>query len=307
MHALHFDSTLLHRDDAGNWQYRGSASSVLDLYAVLREYLRSVFRPLLDHPDGVVRDRARPALPALQSYDALCHAIDGVLSAKYGRSPDDLQARIQAHLDAYTAAYGDENVVPKHHWALHLPEQIAADGGVLDCFVDERANKGVKAYARHIENWTALDRSVASRYVQNHGRLLIEGLEPNHFDTPAGRDSRLETLVLPLMAGHGIEAQGIEAAAKMRIVTRHGGAVTVSRGAFIAAVGAAGTVSSCIATLPSRDVWLVVRQCRQERVLAPECSVWRQLDQLLAVPPTLVLDTCLVRTSGDELTVLQRA
>ena len=117
----------------------------------------------------------------------------------------------------------------------------------------------------------------------------------------------METLVLPLMAGHGIEAQGIEAAAKMRIRTRHGGATTVSRGAFITAVGAAGTVASCIAILPSRDVWLVVRQCRQERVLAPECSVWRQLDQLLAVPPTLVLDTCLVRTSRDELTVLQRA
>ena len=86
-----------------------------------------------------------------------------------------------------------------------------------------------------------------------------------------------------------------------------GGATTVSRGAFIAAVGAAGTVSSCIAILPSRDMWLVLRQCRQERVLAPECSMWRQLDQLLAVPPALVLDDCLVRTSGDEHTVLQRA
>lgn len=43
------------------------------------------------------------------------------------------------------ACYGTRWIRPKHHWFLHIPEQIEANNMVVDCFVVERQHLHVRA------------------------------------------------------------------------------------------------------------------------------------------------------------------
>ena len=49
------------------------------------------------------------------------------------------------------AAYGTDRFIPKAHYALHLPAQLARHGFLLQCFTQERKHKEVKRWSNTME------------------------------------------------------------------------------------------------------------------------------------------------------------
>ena len=54
---------------------------------------------------------------------------------------DRLQTLMARHFHAFKIAWGNEEVLPKHHDTMHLPEQMKRLGIIVDCCVCERKNK----------------------------------------------------------------------------------------------------------------------------------------------------------------------
>ena len=54
---------------------------------------------------------------------------------------DRLQTLMARHFHAFKIAWGNEEVLPKHHYTMHLPEQMKRLGLIVDCCVCERKNK----------------------------------------------------------------------------------------------------------------------------------------------------------------------
>jgi hypothetical protein len=54
-----------------------------------------------------------------------------------------------AHFCAFKKAWGTAAVLPKHHYTMHLPEQLKRLGILLDAFVCERKNKLPKEVVEH--------------------------------------------------------------------------------------------------------------------------------------------------------------
>ena len=74
-----------------------------------------------------------------------------------------LRVAIESHLRAYRAAYGESLVHPKHHIALHLPEQLSLDGQLLDCYTGERKNKTAKLALQHVMQQKQIPTSALAR------------------------------------------------------------------------------------------------------------------------------------------------
>ena len=53
-------------------------------------------------------------------------------------SADELRVAITTPLDLYKAAYGEDLLRPKHHYALHLPDMLARFGFLVSKFTHER-------------------------------------------------------------------------------------------------------------------------------------------------------------------------
>ena len=92
--------------------------------------------------------------------------------------PRDLALALSRHLELFTAAYTKKEVKPKHHYAMHLPNQIANDGFLLDCFVHERKHQVAKTAATNIKNTLHFERSVYLRMVNAQTRSM-----PTTFDS----------------------------------------------------------------------------------------------------------------------------
>ena len=277
-HGKSTQKEILKRDDSGEYAFRGSATSVLLVYPIWREFVRSL-KTLREHADARVRERARAADPTVRSFQLLCSAMDGMVIAKRWKAPADLMHRVQAHLAAFIAAYGEEKVIPKHHWAFHVVKQIQEDDGMLfDCWVDERANKDVKRYARNVDNHRSFSRSVAARCVEDAVRGL-ETFEPTRHEAPFVEDAFLTIRVAMSLAQMGVdlEVQTVEASRSMSGLNDCECSVTVSAGDFLrGGEDEAGILVCCLRILPSSRAFLQLRECVPIAVLSPHAARWRE-------------------------------
>ena len=115
-----------------------------------------------------------PALaPEIASLAALCRELDMVQSCKFGAPMHvaEHQRAASQHLEKFTAAYGPEEVKPKHHYTNHIPRN---DVRTLDCFLHERENKNVRLIASTIDDTSAYETSVLSRVTAEKMRRLEE-------------------------------------------------------------------------------------------------------------------------------------
>ena len=111
----------------------------------------------------------------LVSFYALGYVLDLLHAAKRGPiNTVELQAAISLHGDLHQRAYGTDNVKPKHHYAHHVPKQIARDHLLLDTFVLERKHQPIKRCAGHCQNTVAYERSVLSRVLVDQFRKLCK-------------------------------------------------------------------------------------------------------------------------------------
>ena len=87
------------------------------------------------------------------SWLALARVIDGYLALRMGlmdeAGADAWRVAIVNHLIRFKAAYGD-HTKPKHHLALHLPEQLRRFRRLQCTFTMERKHKTFK---RHAKMW----------------------------------------------------------------------------------------------------------------------------------------------------------
>ena len=120
----------------------GSAEC-LQLYPIIREYLQTRVA------DADLEDE-------LRSYMSLCSILDGwkrlqaceVRSAAFDYG--EWQAAIVDHHAFFVAAYGREEVKPKHHYALHFPALLRRFTHLQAAFVGERRLKLYKEEARSV-------------------------------------------------------------------------------------------------------------------------------------------------------------
>ena len=114
----------------------GSASEMISAGPVVRKWVEDVIKP-------------KRICPAHVQSLLLCIAVmDLLLKVNTGCiSPTMLGDAMAKHYAAHVIAYGYALFVPKHHFMLHLPRQLAQFGFLIACFVHERKHKIAKRWA----------------------------------------------------------------------------------------------------------------------------------------------------------------
>ena len=85
-------------------------------------------------------------------------------------APQVLATAIEEHLAAYKDLYGESSMIIKFHYCLHLPQQLAEKGLLLNCFVHERKHKMPKKFGNEVRN-TSYDWDASVMREVTAGRL----------------------------------------------------------------------------------------------------------------------------------------
>ena len=158
--------------------YKGSASELLTLFPLVVLWCL----------------RSAPG-PEELSFFAMWEVISALQRAKlepenFEQVASTLQSALAKHMAAHTRVYGDEHLLPKHHFMLHIPGQILRDKCMLDCFVTERKGKPLKAL---------LD-AAGSGHVGLEQSLLRRALFEQIDDRPSAWQTHLEP---PVQSSNG--------------------------------------------------------------------------------------------------------
>ena len=155
-------------------KWKAQASETLGAYALIRHIVETVV---------VTCPRRKAAIEMeLRSFRWMCKVADIVRAFKAGQTTctEEFEEAVRSHLAAFTQAYSsamgvDAPVRPKHHKALHIPDQCERDGLQLDCWVTERKIGSCKRCFQHVHNTRAFERSALSRIVAAQTRALNNG------------------------------------------------------------------------------------------------------------------------------------
>lgn len=155
---------------------KGMASECLRAVALLRHFLVKLVKPF-----GVLVDE-------VASFEALADVVGQVQKLKlYTKIPDveadKLQMLMAAHFCAFKKTWGTDAVLPKHHYSMHLPEQLKRLGILLDAFVCERKNKLPKEVVEHYR--IAKITTLVELSIVTH--MNIVQLEDMHRSPPPGQ------------------------------------------------------------------------------------------------------------------------
>ena len=113
---------------------KGMASECMRAVPLLRHFLNKLVKPF----GKLVNEVA--------AFDAVADVVAQFQKMKLSSTisdaeADKLQALMARHFHAFKIAYGSEEVLPKHHYTMHLPTQMKRLGLIVDCYVCERKNK----------------------------------------------------------------------------------------------------------------------------------------------------------------------
>jgi len=125
------------------------ASEFLTIAPVLRRYLSNVVA------------RRGQCMQYVSSMQAVLDVVDLLQAAKTGAlQPVVLFQAITKHFELFKAAYGDNAVRPKHHYALHLPLMLQEFKTLLATLTHERKHRMAKRYTRNRANLTSFESGV---------------------------------------------------------------------------------------------------------------------------------------------------
>ena len=125
-----------------------TASEFLTLTPVLHRYFTRVVEPRVQFSSTET-----DCMPFVKSMIAVLTVVMMLQSVKTGTITSDmLFVAIVAHLTLYHDAYGEDEMRPKHHYALHLPDMLYRFGFLLSTFTHERKHRVVKKYTRNRMN-----------------------------------------------------------------------------------------------------------------------------------------------------------
>jgi len=109
---------------------------------------------------------------------------------------DQLQTLMAIHFHHFKIAWGSEEVLPKHHYAMHIPTQLKRLGLLVDCFVCERKNKLPKQVAELYCRAVIL-RVIESHLVAHMNLLQMDGMRraiaPGHLAEPSETNGEFQS------------------------------------------------------------------------------------------------------------------
>ena len=143
----HLFTKAANANNAKNGTFSCTGSEFLTLAPVLLRYFKKVVLPR-----GQFLDHVKSMIAALEVIIMLQAVKTGTVQ------PTALHKKIKEHLDLYKKCYGAVKMRPKHHYALHLPGQLALHGFLLATFTHERKHRLVTRYTRdrkNLRNWDA--------------------------------------------------------------------------------------------------------------------------------------------------------
>ena len=114
----------------------GTASEFLSVGPVVRKWLQDVVKP-----KKVCIAQVTSCLLAISVTDLLLKVNTGRINSRM------LAHALARHYAAHIIAYGYTLFKPKHHFMLHIPEQLKHFKFLISCFVHERKHKIVKRWA----------------------------------------------------------------------------------------------------------------------------------------------------------------
>ena len=247
---------------------KASASELLSLYSLLRYFLETKPREAFE--------------PEMKSFDAVCAVIDEILDAKQAlasarmsaleqqaeaaRRGESLQRKMELFMRLHQAAYGEQMLKPKHHWAMDIGGQVRRDHTVLDCFGTERLHLRTKRVANNVKD--------ASKQGGWEAKVL-GGMLAQHLQE--------------LKAADGLQGR-VHWLAEMQVyhacsATEGGIAVSQNDVVFDSSTGEMGIVVTCAATSLEGTCFVIAEPCEHLQRLSPHASRWRVLaGQVQTIP-----------------------
>ena len=165
---------------------KASASELLGVYGLVRHWAAMYV--------GEREDLRAQRL----SFESACDIVDLILQAKRANisMPEAslrLKRAISTHMQLYIAAYGDEELKPKHHWMFDIAEQMESLPCVVDAFIIERIHLRIKRNAEKVHELRVFEKSVMAGVVNSiydeASKPLSDGLRGatyNHHGTLVG-------------------------------------------------------------------------------------------------------------------------
>ena len=211
-------------------------------------------------------------------------------------APDILLAAITAHLALYSAAYGEESMRPKHHYALHLPHMLHRFGFLLSTMTQERKHRIVKRYTRDRKNLVSWSLGAIEEVTCHQcWELKLPFFLAYDMSTPRG-DRQLAPLreLFPHVPNDGftlvshLKVNGGQASAGDVVSALHDGTMIV--GELLLSVGVDDTLFSFVST------WQLVDED------APDAgwSKYRVRDDVYVRLPTSSLDTVFTYAKSSD-------
>ena len=121
--------------------FHADASEMLAILPVFGHYLETVAK--VKHGDALQ--------DAIHSFHALACCVALCKEGKEGTQGGLMEAMLK-HGAAKSIAYPRSRCRAKDHWRLHIGDQMARDGFVIDCFAGERVNRHFKKCAAEVPN-----------------------------------------------------------------------------------------------------------------------------------------------------------
>ena len=233
----------------------------------------------------------------MASLRAQCRVMDLLVQAKYTNiAPDDLDVACRVALQRFVEAYTRARAKPKHHYTLHLANQLLRDFLILlDCFVQERKHLSVKNVEKNNKTRGRKDqfeRSCLARVIRDQTRSLGLGQEDNGL---RGKPVPCTELAESFQATEAILAVGV----RWNSVHYHQGDV-------IRCEGYTFLVEAC--ALIDDRLACVVHQLRLDAPVTPNASRWRVLGDIhvvwLAGAPQLLHPRVWAREADGRILVL---
>eukprot|EP00971_Amphidinium_carterae_P239319 4751070-Amphidinium_carterae.1 len=123
-------------------------------------------------------------------------AAKGISSAPGGVTPNRLRDAIEQYIKTFKLLFGEDRIIPKYHYLMHLPVFLHRWGCLPNCFVLERKHKEPKRYAQAVSNTSKAYESTVLREVTSRHVTVLCDDKSRHF----GREACIFNPVKPHVA-----------------------------------------------------------------------------------------------------------
>ena len=169
--------------------FKCSASEMLDMYPIFRSFLNHVLAP----QDLLTAE--------INSMNHMMACLDVLVRVLWGdRRPEtarELGLKTSMYLNTFKETYDHNDLKPKHHYAMHLPQQMLNHEGFLfGTFTLERKHQVAKRIGSTIAIARTYERSLSIRLVNVQLSYLLEA---------ANLDDSVNTLFAPKHVQFGDE------------------------------------------------------------------------------------------------------